>query len=164
MNPKEYIPHAEAERGRASALLLIILAFTAVSFTLVAGTASKFDDGTKSDSACIGFGSIRTRKDAAGGVICERPYLVKQICTTCRTGQNDCNGCREGCVEGTRMQAGTYVAPTITMTNTTTVKAGGKIEAAYEKLISAALNKDGSTTYTYTVTGKGEPQCVFQPN
>jgi hypothetical protein len=62
------------------------------------------------------------------------------------------------------MQAGTYVAPTITMTNTTKVKAGGKLEAAYEKLISFVVNKDGSTDYTYTVTAKGEPQCVFPTN
>lgn len=164
MNPKKYIPHQEAERGRASALLLIILAFTAVSFTLVAGTASKFDDGTKSHSDCIGFGKIRTRKDAAGGMICERPYLVKQICGTCTTGQTGCNGCKEGCVDGNRMQAGSYVAPTITSTNTTKVNSGGKLEAAYEKMISVVLNKDGSKEYVYTVTGKGEPQCVFSPN
>jgi hypothetical protein len=62
------------------------------------------------------------------------------------------------------MQAGTYIAPSITSTNTTTVKAGGKLEAAYEKIISVIVNKDGSKTYTYTVTGKGEPQCVFSEN
>jgi hypothetical protein len=164
MNPNRYIPHPEAERGRANALLLIILAFTAVSFTLVAGTTAKFKDGTKQDRSCVGFGSIRTKKDAAGGMICERPYLVKRICSTCKSGQNDCNGCEEGCEEGARMQTGNYVAPTITITNTTEVNRGGKLEAAYEKIISAALNKDGSTTYVYTVTGKGEPQCVFPSN
>ena len=164
MNPKKNIPHPEAERGKANALLLFILAFIAASFTLLAGTTSRYQSGIQTDKSCTGFGSIQSRKDAAGGIICERPYMAKSICSPCTSGDQGCSGCLDECVPSKRMQAGTYVAPSVTLTNTTKVNSGGKLEAAYEKIISAAVNKDGSTTYTYTVTGKGEPQCVFQPN
>lgn len=164
MNPKKHIPHPEAERGRANASLLFILAFIAASFTLLAGTTSRYQSGIQTDKSCTGFGSTQSRKDAAGGMICERPYMAKSICSPCTSGDQGCSGCLDECVPSKRMQAGIYLGPNVTITFTNTLSGGGKLEAAWDKYISATIKKDGQTAYVYTVTGKGDPQCLYPPN
>jgi hypothetical protein len=165
MNPKNHIPHPEAERGRANALLLLILAFTAVSFTLVAGTnpGQKYRSISK-DSQCT-FGKTENSTDKAGKVIsCQRPYLSMQKCNDCEpTDDPEKCDCKQTCVPNGSWQTGVYLAPNVTITFTNTLNGGGKLEATWDKYISATINKDGKTAYVYTVTGKGDPQCLYPP-
>jgi hypothetical protein len=165
MNPKNHIPHPEAERGRANALLLFILAFTAVSFTLVAGTnpGQKYRSISK-DNQCT-FGKTENSTDKAGKVIsCQRPYLSMQKCKDCEpTDDPEKCDCKQTCVPNGSWQTGVYLAPNVTITFTNTLNGGGKLEATWDKYISATINKDGKTAYVYTVTGKGDPQCLYPP-
>jgi len=163
MNPKNHIPHPEAERGRADALLLFILAFTAVSFTLVAGTPGQRYRSIISDNQCT-FGSAVMKTNSLGKIQCERPYLSMQKCKDCdpKDDPEKCK-CIETCVPNGSMQAGMYLPPNITLTFTNTLGGGGKLEAAWDKFISATIKRDGQTAYIYTVTGTGDPQCLFPP-
>jgi len=155
MNPKKHIPHPEAERGRANALLLFMLAFTAASFTLVAGTnpGSK-NDYKKSDRQCT-FGSAVTKTNSLGKIQCERPYLSMQICKDCEPGDpKDICSCEQTCVPNGSVQQGRYEKRTTTQTKD--VKAGTKLDAAWKFL---SINGDG--TWKYEMKIEGEWQCYF---
>ena len=144
MNPKKYIPHPEAERGGAHALLLFILAFTAVSFTLVAGSGTgRKKDGMKTDRQCT-YGSTVHLKDSQGKIIgCERPQLSMQICKDCTSTDSQTNCiCEAKCVPNGSMQAGVWEKRTITQTKD--VDAGTKLDARW-KFVS--INGNGTWKY-----------------
>jgi hypothetical protein len=166
MNPKKNIPHPETKRGGANALLLFILAFIAASFTLLAATSNTGEKYASiyKDSQCT-FGKTEYSTNSQGNVTsCQRPYLSMQKCKPCSAGENpNACDCKQTCVPNGSWQTGIYLAPNATITFTNTLNGGGKLEAAWDKYISATINKDGKTAYVYTVTGKGDPQCLFPP-
>jgi len=167
MNPKKNIPHPEAERGKANALLLFILAFIAASFTLLAATSNPGEkySSMKADSQCK-FGKTEYSTNAQGKITsCQRPYLSMQKCKPCSPGENpNACDCKPTCIPNGSWQTGICIPPNVTLTFTNTISGGGKLEAAWDKFISATVKKDGQTAYVYTVTGTGNPQCLFPPN
>jgi len=159
MNPKKNIPHPEAERGRANALLLFMLAFIAVSFTLMAASGSgQKKMGTTSDRKCPKYGDPVQRTNEYGIVECKRPILARQVCVPCTIQDNndklDCR-CEANCVNSGGWDIGT--AEKRTITETIEVKGNGKVDAAW-KLVS--IGADG--TRKYEVKREGPLQCYFK--
>jgi len=155
MNPKNHIPHPEAERGRVKTLLLFILAFTAVSFTLVAGTnPGKKKDEIRGNRQCT-YGSAVTKTNSLGKIQCERPYLSMRKCKDCEpTDDPEKCDCIETCVPSGSVQQGQYEKRTTTQTKD--VKAGTKLDAVWKFL---SINGDG--TWKYEKKTEGEWQCYF---
>ncbi len=159
MNPKINIPHPEAERGRANALLLFMLAFVAASFTLMAATGSgQKKKGTTSDRKCPKYGDPVQRTNEYGIVECKRPILARQVCVDCTVQDNnakhDC-GCEANCVNSGGWDSGTYEKRTTTEIKE--VKGNVSVDAAW-KLISISANG----TWKYEVTREGHLQCSYK--
>jgi hypothetical protein len=160
MNPKKNIPHPEAERGRANALLLFMLAFIAASFTLMAATkgSGKKKDGTTSDRKCPKYGDPVQRTNEYGIVECKRPILARQVCADCTVDDNnnkeDCR-CEANCVNSGGWDSGTYEKRTITETKD--VKGDAKLGDLW-KFVS--VNADG--TRKYEMKREGPLQCYYR--
>jgi len=163
MNPKKNIPHPEADRGRVSAILLFIIAFTTASVTLMAaiGQGSK-ETGRKNDPNC-GYGDIKETPDKK---LCMRKKLDRIVCAPCTQKDNaagmacDCNGV---CVWNGGWDYAAYGDKVTTNRITNTVANGGKFDGSWSNIVSITYNKNnGTTTVVREETTTVKDQCLWK--
>lgn len=165
MNPKEQTPHQERERGRASAPLLFILAFTAAGLTLIAGTGQGRKETDRKDDPACKYGE-RKNGEQDGKPICMREIMHQIVCNACTKSDNangvDCK-CIKKCTWNGSWDYATFGDLVSTNRMTNTVANGGKFDASWSNIVSIVYNKqNGTKTVVHEVVTTVKDQCLWK--